>query len=204
MAIRRIEVAVERLTEEAFQPFGAVLALPEREVGKKRTDMEPDGARIPHVDLWSLCDLDFNGRNSYIGWIRYYRRKFEFHTLESHLEETEVLIPYGGAASIFAVAPDPSDKDGLPDPDSVRSYLLDGTQGISFNRAVWHRHVYPLGDWTDLIGVLPDGHGREPRDPKLGKTENRNVDFLETHGVMLDLVVRGWDHSPDIMGEVVT
>lgn len=207
MKTRNLEVVVERLTEEAFQPFGVVIGFPEKEMGKPRVEMQPDCVRIPHADLWSLYDLDFNRRPPYVGWVRYYRRKLEFHTLESHLEETEVLIPYAGAPSIFAVAPrtDPADNEAVPDPESIRAFLLDGTKGVVFHRAVWHRHVYPLGEWTDLIAILPDGgHGKTPVDPMLGKTENRKVDLSESHGVMLNLVVRGWDHSPDIIGEVVT
>ena len=207
MRPKRKEVIVERLTQKAFQPFGAVIEFPERERGKKRADMTPDCVRIPHADLWSVFDLDFNGRQAYTGWVRYYRRKLEFHTLESHLEETEVLIPYGGAPSIFAVAPptEIGEEHPAPSPDMVRAFLLDGTQGVAFHRAVWHRHVYPLGEWTDLIVILPEGHGRlRPSEAHRGKAEQHHVDFLETHGLILDLVLRGWDHSPDIIGEVVT
>lgn len=207
ISMNRIEVRVERLTEEAFSPFGTVVGFPEWEKGKDRVDMQPDCVRIPHADLWSLCDLDFNGRRPYVGWVRYYRRKLEFHTLESHLEETELLIPYAGAPSIFAVAPATPEGDdtAVPDPASVRAFLLDGTKGICFHRAVWHRHVYPLGEWTDLIAVLPEGgHGKEPSDPRLGKTKNRKLDLLDNQGVIFDLVLREWDHSPDIIGEVVT
>ena len=207
MEPKRKEVVVERLTEEAFRPFGSVIAFPERDLGKPRLEMNPDLTRIPHADAWSIFDLDFDGRAGYIGWVRYYRRRFEFHTLESHVDETEVLIPYAGSASIFAVAPctDPADSNAVPEPDSVRSFLLDGTAGVAFHRAVWHRHVYPLGEWTDLIAILPQGHMKTiPSEAHKGKPETRRMDFLKTHGVMLDLVIRGWDHSPDIIGEVLT
>ncbi len=201
------EVVVERLTEEAFRPFGGVIALPEREWGKPRLDMEPDRVRIPHADLWSLFDLDFSGRPPYVGWVRYYRREFRFHTLESHLDQTEVLIPYGGAPSVFAVAPATplDDPDTIPDPESVRAFLLDGTKGIAFHRGVWHRHVYPLGDWTDLIAILPSDYARSGADEAhRGKTATRHLDFEKSHGVTLALVIRGWDASPDILGEVTT
>jgi ureidoglycolate lyase len=207
MVGKRKEVAIEMLSEEAFRPFGGVIALPENEEGKRRVDMQPNCTRIPHADLWSIFDLDFNGRSAHIGWVRYYRRKLEFHTMESHLEETEGLIPYGGAPSLIACAPrtNPSDKEAVPDPDSVRAFLLDGTKGIVFHRAVWHRHVYPLGEWTDLIAILSEGHGKiRESEAHRGNSETILVDFHKTHGVTLDLVIKGLDHSNDVIGEVVT
>jgi ureidoglycolate hydrolase len=197
MEIQRKQLPVRLLTEEGFNPYGRVISLPEQEVGKTRAEMSPSRGRTPHSDSWILSSLDFDGRQGYMAWVRYFRRKLEFHTLERHVQETEVLIPMGGSPCIVAASArtEPLDSDVGPDPESVEAFFLDGSKGIAFDRGVWHRHVYPLGDYTDLAVVL--AHHKDAPD-------SMKVDFLETHSLIFDLVLTGLQHSPDIIGEVVT
>ena len=97
------------------------------------------------------------------------------------------------------------DLETAPEPKEIRAFLLDGSKGIAFHRGVWHRHVYPLGDFTDLIAILPDGRGHaRPSAVPARVPVTRPVDYLQAHGIMMNLVIRGWEHHPGIIGEVLT
>jgi ureidoglycolate lyase len=127
-----IHLAVELLSQEAFAPFGDVLAIPNR-------------------------DPDFSGISS-TGWKAHFESRgpveimlfssryagLRFSTLERHLAVTQTFIPLGRVPSIVAVSA-PTPEMEVPAPEQVRAFLLDGSAGYVLKRGTWHSpDRYPL------------------------------------------------------------
>ena len=126
---RTVDIALETLTHEAFAPFGAVLSPPKTEPAWKR----------PGHESWRFQDFDMDGTLD-LKVSRFFHKPFEFSMMERHLTYTETRMPLSGAQAIFVAAPsrDWKDMNELPDPASLRAFLLDGSQGLLAAKGTWH------------------------------------------------------------------
>ena len=130
------DVVLEALSEEAFAPFGCLIA------GAATGSL---GDR-PVQDYWRL-PFDLDGRPEF-EVVRYRQQPWEFDQLERHLHVTESRVALGGGAAVLAVAPPTplDDRSALPDPGGIRAFLLDGSSGVMFHRGTWHAlDCYPVG-----------------------------------------------------------
>jgi len=129
-----IDIAIEPLTRDSFAPYGQLIAA---------GDGAPDYAR-PTLDVWHLdyaSDAPFR-----IQIMRYSHKPMMFSRLERHLCVTEGRLPLNGAMSVLAVAGATLGAGGdMPDPSTVRAFLLDGSSGLIFKPGVWHSlDCFPL------------------------------------------------------------
>ena len=141
-----VEVRMERLTAEAFAPYGQLIA-----VGEARADY----AR-PLLDVWHL---DYRAdAPTRIQIMRYHEQPMTFHRLERHVRVTEGRIPLAGACAVLAVAgATDAAPDSMPDPASVRAFRFDGTCGLLFAPGTWHSlDCFPLGAPTADFVLLSD------------------------------------------------
>ena len=141
-----VEVRMERLTAEAFAPYGQLIA-----AGEARADY----AR-PLLDVWHL---DYRAdAPTRIQIMRYHEQPMTFHRLERHVCVTEGRIPLAGACAVLAVAgATGAAPDSMPDPASVRAFRFDGTCGILFAPGTWHSlDCFPLGAPTADFVLLSD------------------------------------------------
>lgn len=123
-----ISVKLEALSEEAFAPYGWVLA------GGRGT---PTFSR-PMLDFWKFpFDSDAPAR---LQIMRYHHEEMVFHRLERHLYVTEARFPASGASGVLIVGGKTAtnDPNDVPDPSAIRAFLLDGSCGIMFHKGVWH------------------------------------------------------------------
>jgi ureidoglycolate lyase len=123
-----IRLTVELLTEEAFRPFGQVIG--------ERT-AAPDFRGEQGTLGWSV---DWRGGRAKITYLRTPYQGLQFRKLERHLDLTQAFIPMGAAHAVLAVAAptDPRDRDAVPDPRTVRAFLLDGSVGYALHKGTWH------------------------------------------------------------------
>jgi ureidoglycolate hydrolase len=120
------EVVVEPLTEEAFAPFGELVA------PKART---PDFRTESGTEGWAV---DFRSGRPLVMVLRTRYQGLRFAKLERHFGLTQTFLPLGGAPAAVAVAPASSDRSAVPDPADVRAFLLDGTTGYALAPGTWH------------------------------------------------------------------
>jgi ureidoglycolate hydrolase len=113
---RKQIVPVTLLTEEAFRPFGELLAPKHRQA-------------------------DFQGINS-VGWKAHFGiddvpvimtllttyKKPQFTRMERHFAVSQTFIPLGRIPSVVAVAA-PTDRATVPSPQDVIAFVIDGLMG---------------------------------------------------------------------------
>lgn len=87
--------------------------------------------------------------------------------MERHLNTSQIFIPLNGGKSIVAVAPI---SEKFPDPYKVKAFLMEGNQGVSFYRKVWHHTLFPLNEEQDYILMMRGGNF--PPDVELVKFPN--------------------------------
>lgn len=120
-----LAVKPQPLTEESFAPYGRVIGGGERR--------EPD----------------FNNEGGTKGWRHDLQiEKPLYMTLETppgtrivsqlecHLNVTQTFLPLGGGPAALVVAK--PTHHGLPEPDDVAAFLLDGSVGYALHVGTWH------------------------------------------------------------------
>ncbi|MDA8228667.1 MAG: ureidoglycolate lyase [Desulfitobacterium hafniense] len=127
---------VERLTKEAFSPFGHVLM---REPG-----VPPFKADPPQFADRMPFEVD-DGEAEFV-YALLKRKEFTFSALERHLKVTQGFFPLYGGPAIITVAPatDFNNLEAPPSPDTVRAFLLESYTAFVINRGVWHGTILPL------------------------------------------------------------
>ena len=155
MAPRRIKVPVLKPTEENFRPFGTLLKPPS----------STPSVNIPGVlNYWDeSANLNHSGGQAELGYLTTYFRPFEFCQMERHLRSDEAFIPLENKACIFALAP-ACESGGLPDPEKVVAFILDGSVAVNLNAGVWHWAPFPLADSINLVLALRRGTPPEDID----------------------------------------
>lgn len=138
-AIRTI--AVEHLTPESFERFGAVIRA--EGMDSPNFNRAPGNLGV----LWVQREISFPGQ-AYLGTLRYYYRGARCEFVQRHPESTIVLIPMGMRPSVVVAVG--AAADGTPALDDAHAFLLDGTAGVVFHPNVWLRYAYPLGDYCDF------------------------------------------------------
>lgn len=178
MTTRTRQLKVERLTPEAFAPFGQVIAAQDR---------KPEFEGLSGTQLWGL-DFEVDGRLQ-LGFLRVPYQRLAFKTMEQHFGVTQSFMPAGGPPAVLAVAA-PTPRDVTPKPEDVRAFLLDGTRGFILKRATWHSldrfPIFPPhGDWV----ILTDWETTEDllaSADRLGTNLTRAVDFDKQYGVTFE------------------
>lgn len=144
---RMHELKIERLTSEAFRPFGTVF----------------DARQRPAARRTLVYDKRFDvaGR-TIVGVIWQPFAGLTFSELERHFNVTQAFIPMSGSLSVVAVAAptDAKNPEDIPPPDRVRAFLIDGTVGFRYKVGTWHsldRFVlHPPGATFVIINVEPN------------------------------------------------
>lgn len=152
--LRRLRV--ERLTPEAFAPFGEVVGPAPRPAVTNRDLIALILIRIEHpVAPDRLDDVDVLDYWAPVGAISQEPMKFGFMApcerpwnvdwFERHLNGTQSFLPLGGQSMIVLAPPnDPFDSAAAPRIEDARAFLLDGTRGINLRLGTWHWTPFPV------------------------------------------------------------
>ncbi|MGI9658031.1 MAG: ureidoglycolate lyase [Gaiellaceae bacterium] len=177
-------VAVEPMSEEAFAPFGDMIAV--------------RGEPLPHVygDTMDVYEAGFHECDVETEFIvtRYRLREPRVLYLERHHQITQTFIPMMGDPFIVAVAaPDAPLENGLPVLDSVRAFVVPGDAAAKLHRGTWHEVPLPLVD--DSLVLLTSHHGvtsgwaelDDSNEINKEDTDEEKRDVTERSGVVLEL-----------------
>jgi ureidoglycolate lyase len=75
--------------------------------------------------------------------------------LECHPRGSQAFMPLLGRPFLIVVAP----AAETPDPEAMRAFLSDGTQGVNYHRGVWHHPVLALHPSDDFLVIDRSGPG---------------------------------------------
>lgn len=142
-------LTVEKLTPEAFEPFGWVIGT---KPGPNDTDVQ--GNELTKWRTAHLFDPGEGGQVEFV-WVNYCWKPFICEQLEAHRLTMQSFIPLGGSVPfIHVVAPppdDPMEPSIAPDMTRAKAFLVDGTVGTCLRRGTWHGHFAAGGTANVLM-----------------------------------------------------
>ena len=121
------KLSVDPLTEEAFAPFGELLA---------RKSREPELA-LAGLEGW-VADFDTDASAQLLFFTTEYAEP-RFSALERHLHVAQTVVPVVGAQLVAVAAPtDPADGEAIPRPGEVSAFLAEEGAGYVMKTGTWH------------------------------------------------------------------
>lgn len=119
-----IAIRAERLTAEAFAPFGQVL--------------QGTGAGAQRKPFASRMRNDRPAAQPNMTWMRVVpvAGSVRIDALERHPHSNQTFVPMNGTRHLVAVCP--SAPDGSPLPSQLRIFVADGSQAVNYDADVWH------------------------------------------------------------------
>lgn len=95
-----------------------------------------------------------------ISLLRVGRRALTFREIACHKASAQALVALGGLSSVFVLALSDR-KTSLPDLQTMKAFLIDGTTGILINPGIWHYGPVPLGPHSIYANVEALGTNRD-------------------------------------------
>jgi ureidoglycolate lyase len=135
---------IERLTREAFAPFGDVIELD----GARHYPIN-GGTTERYHDLARVEVGAENGRpliNVFRGQPRAW--PIEISMMERHPLGSQAFLPVGDVRYAIVVAP-----AGDLDPLRLRAFMTHGWQGVNYAKGVWHHPLLALDRVSDFIVI---------------------------------------------------
>ena len=144
---------VQRLSREAFAPFGEVIATD----GAASFPVNDGRAQRFH-DLAAIDALQ-NGGRAVMSIFRTdpVALPLAVRVLERHILGSQAFVPLHGEPFLVVVAP--TGPDGWP--EAPQAFSTDGRQGVSFRRGTWHHPLLALHGRCDFLVVDREGSGED-------------------------------------------
>ncbi len=142
---------IERLTREAFSPFGDVIELD----GARHFPINGGTTERFH-DLATIDVAEQGGRpliNVFRG--QPHAQPVDITMMERHPLGSQAFIPLGDARYLIVVAP-----AGEFDPSRMRAFRTEGWQGVNYAKGVWHHPLLALDRVSDFLVI--DRGGDQP------------------------------------------
>jgi ureidoglycolate hydrolase len=173
-----VEIALEPLTADAFAPYGQLITARD----------EPPAFEGSHLEAWQM-DFAVDGEIELM-YVRYIHQEMRWTTMERHFNITQSFMALGGAASVMVVADptDANDRSVLPRPETVRAFLVDGTQGVMLWKGTWHALTrFPVPATSSAFAMITgaatqqelERQNRDGTQPKLTQV----IDYEKEYGI---------------------
>jgi ureidoglycolate hydrolase len=117
------------LSEEAFAPFGEVIA-------RGDMTMELRGEEVFHLNV-----------------LHYDRRPLRCDHLNRHHRATQALVALSGKPTLLVVAAKEHDFSSRDHLAHVHAFICDGSAGVNLALGTWHWGPYPMMEDVDLVNV---------------------------------------------------
>ncbi|WP_087719617.1 ureidoglycolate lyase [Salinicola salarius] len=125
-----LELKAQKLTPEAFAPFGDVIDARVSEsfpINGGRTQRHHDLARVEILDAPSRPLIS-------VFVSQPVTLPLELELLERHPLGSQAFMPLHEERFVVVVAPPGDDID----PDEIRAFITDGRQGVNYRAGTWH------------------------------------------------------------------
>ena len=141
---------IERLTREAFAPFGDVIELD----GARHFPINAGTTERFH-DLANV-DVSSQGGRPLINVFRAQPRTWpiDITMMERHPLGSQAFVPLSDTRYLIVVAP-AGDLDGT----RIRAFSTTGWQGVNYAKGVWHHPLLALERVSDFLVVDRGGEG---------------------------------------------
>lgn len=135
--MRVIRLKVQRLTREAFAPYGVL------------------------VDSRGPREIDLGGGTPAITGATSERRPLRFEFMARHTRTMQAFAPLASSEAVICVAP-PSDSDA-PEVERVAAFRVEGRLPYAYHKGTWHTPPFAVGEWysylvVDRSGTLDDDY----------------------------------------------
>lgn len=153
------ELRIERLTREAFAPFGDVIEL----AGARHYPINGGNTERYH----DLAKVEVGRGHALLNLFRGQPRPlpFEVKMLERHPLGSQAFVPLADTPYLVVVAP-----AGELDVRGMRAFVTSGWQGVNYAAGVWHHPLLALRRVSDFIVVDRGGEGANCDEQDLPQT----------------------------------
>ena len=153
-------VAATPITEEAFAPFGDVVALAGRVAPRADERTTAPFAQWGESSIRTRDDeelaLDVITRQII--------HPVELTRLYRHRKAPQVQIPLRNVPILILVAPPGVEFRDRSDLDTLQAFITDGSVGVNIGIDVWHEGAYPIVHEVDLVNLQGRDH---PNDTEM-------------------------------------
>ncbi len=125
-----MRIIAQALTEDAFAPYGDVLAAPP-DLGRAYFEKGLQNAR---ASAWPSLSVTHSRPLASL--------PLEATVMERHEFSSQSFMPLDVSRWLVVVAP--SGADGGPDPSGAVAFLVGPGQGVTFHMGTWHHPLTPL------------------------------------------------------------
>ena len=141
---------IEKLTREAFAPFGELIT----HAGAQHYPIN-EGTTERFHDL-AFVDVSDQGGKPLISLFRSKPRRlpFEVRIMERHPLGSQALLPLSRHPYLVIVAP-----AGEFDSRRMRAFLAEKGEGVNYAKGVWHHGLFALYEESDFVVVDRGGPG---------------------------------------------
>jgi ureidoglycolate lyase len=140
----RMLLTVQPLTQQAFAPYGTVLAAP------ANAGRSINGGNAERFDLVGDLQLGSAGGRAMLALFRAQARRFphEVTEMERHALGSQTFVPLGKRRFVIVVA----QAGDAPSADTLAAFITDGLQGITLAPGTWH-HALLAVDAGDFVVI---------------------------------------------------
>jgi len=144
------DLELEKLTAEAFAPFGTVLDINDAEMRLI------NGGTTERFHALAMADTEALGGRTILSLFRGQPRGFPYAVgmMERHPLGSQAFFPLTPRAWIAVVAPDADGRPGQP-----RAFAVPGDVGVQYGRNVWHHPLIAVGAPSDFLVMDREGPG---------------------------------------------
>lgn len=138
-------IQVQRLTEEAFKPFGSVITTKGRPYGGQEG-----------VYLWYEKQAAIeNAQTVSVNLLTAVARDFLFDRFEAHARTTETILPLTGGVIVVGM------PVGEPDVERLQAFYVPVGEGVCWDAGAWHYAPYPMGQDALCAVIFRHGTGAD-------------------------------------------
>lgn len=170
-----MNLTVEPLTKEAFEPFGEVI---EADPSQRRLI---NGGTTERYHALFTPEVTGEHARIIVSLFRGQPRSFPYAItmMERHPLGSQSFQPLNGRPYLVVVSPEINGK-----PDRPRVFLASGAQGMNYRRGTWHHPLMALGEASDFLVVDREGPGNNLEEHFY---DEAFVIVEPTHQTILDL-----------------
>ena len=141
-----MQLQVQELTNETFQPFGKVIEQPNR----------AEDAQGPGWKWWSENALMESADRPYqIGYLDLKPAELKFDWAERHMRSAELIIPTGGDCLVYVAPPDYLDEpERMPPFERFQVFRVSAGQAVLLHKGVWHGAPLAINTPLNVIVLL--------------------------------------------------